>query len=274
MKPIACSTSAFRDPLDDALARVAGLGFDTVDIIAIGGWPHVDLAALPGNVDAVHAHLSAKLDELGLTPIAMNVGLPTAWKREDADQNRLRLDQTGAICDLASRLGIKAMGFYPGYRQPDEGPAADADLDALAQSCREVMAIGHDHGIHFGPEPHFNTIIHLLDDVYRLLDRVPDLRVSFDSTHYLMQGHGFDELRRLAERAAHVHVRDVGPGQIQLPFGEGVMDVDKLMTLLQEVGYLGNASIEYLPKFDEQFGKPVEDSIRGVRSAWDTKVAR
>jgi sugar phosphate isomerase/epimerase len=65
-----------------------------------------------------------------------------------------------------------------------------------------------------------------------------------------MQGIDIRETGWLMDRARHVHLRDAAPGKIQAPFGEGTVDFDWVLGELEQRGYQGHFSIEYLENKD------------------------
>jgi sugar phosphate isomerase/epimerase len=241
---IACSTSAFKMPLDDALARVAGLGFSCVDLIAIPSWGHVSAPDLVSDWDAEAGRVEALVRKHGLTPVAMNAAFTHPHQRNDAI-NAERLAQVEAVTRLMNRLGIRIASFYPGYRAEDR--AWDDVLADTVATMREMLAVAAAAGVTLVVEPHFGTPFQTLEQIAGLLGAIPELSIAYDPSHFAMQGIAMRDTEPLLDRAAHVHLRDAAPGKMQMPFGEGTVDIDWLCDALAERSYKGHISLEYLP---------------------------
>lgn len=257
---VCCSTSAFPPPLSAALAAVAQLGFAAVDLIAIEGWGHVEPDDLVNDWQATASQVEALLREQQLAPLAMNVAIGPLYRR-DAQTSARRLGKVEAVVRLMQRLGVGVASFYPGYKVQDR--PWDTVLADTVATVREILAIGRAAGVTLAIEPHFDTPFQTMAQIRPLLDAVPELGVAYDPSHFAMQGIDLAETACLLERAVHVHLRDAAPGAMQAGFGTGTVDLDWLLGALEERGYRGHLSIEYLrtSEFD------VADSIRRTAEA-------
>ncbi len=258
---IACSTSAFKQPLEAALGRVAGMGFQEVDVLAIGAWPHVDASRLAEQFEAERERVSAALEAAGLTPIAMNFAVGHLHRRDDAEANARRLEQVEALTRLMRELGVEVASFYPGYRA-DDRPWPDVLRDEVT-TIREMLEIAERAGVTLTVEPHFNTPFQTIEQVSGLLEALPELRIAYDPSHFAMQGLTLEQVESLLDRAAHVHLRDAAPQKLQAPFGSGTVDFEGLLAALRRRGYAGHFSIEYLPGLEGG----AEASITALRDA-------
>ena len=242
--PLACSTSAFRTPLDEALALVREMGFTNVDLICIPGWDHVQPRELAEDAAGVSEAVAALLEQDGLTPVACNVGLSALYNR-DAEVAAQRLRETRGVAQLMSRLGVGIASFYPGYK-------VDADQweDAFAAwqlTWQEMAAVAAESGLEFVVELHKDTVLEALPQCARLFDALPDVRIAYDPSHFVMQGIDLRETMPLVERASHVHLRDAATDKMYEHTGEGNVDFDWVLGALADVGYAGHVSIECLP---------------------------
>ncbi len=263
---VACSTSAFKMPLDEALGRVAELGFGFVDLIAIPSWGHVVPAELADDWQGVSDDVTGMLDRHGLRPVAMNCALPTLYER-DADTVAERLRQAEAIARLMERLNVGVASFYPGYRTEDR--PWDRILADSAATWRELVAVADEHGVTFAVELHYDTPFQTLQQANGLLEAVPELGVAYDPSHFVMQEIDLRDTGPVLERTAHVHLRDAGPDKMQVPLGEGTVDFEWVVRTLAESGYAGHYSVEYLPDIQ---GGP-ERQIRGVKAKLEELLA-
>jgi sugar phosphate isomerase/epimerase len=240
---IACSTSAFKVQLAEALKEVAELGFDYVDLIAIPGWDHVQPEALADDFESVAGEVERLLQENDLTPVAVNMAVPHTHQR-DEETNIERLRQVRGVARLMERLDVDVASFYPGYKAEDR--PWDEVLADSATTMREMLGVAAEIGVTLAVELHYNTPFETVEQCTRLLEAVPELPVAYDPSHFAMQGLDLDDTSLLMERAAHVHLRDAAPDEMFVPLGRGTVDFDRLIEMLQERGYTGHYSIEYL----------------------------
>ena len=244
--------SAWKNSVDDALAAIAGMGFDSVDVIAIPGWGLVDPAALGTDPEPQIDRLASALEKHSLTAIGVNAAVPNIYQRDDAAVNEQRLAQVEGICALMKRLKIPVASFFPGGNWPAQEMAWEKVLESEVVTLKEMLAIGRTHGVALTVEPHANTPFEKLEQVKRLLDALPELRVAYDPSHFAMQGLELAETAFILDRASHVHVRDAGPGVMQMPVGEGTVDFAWLAGKLRGSAYAGAVSVEYLPGNQDQ----------------------
>ncbi len=257
MSVIACSTSAFKMPLDEALANVKRLGFGAVDLIGIKSWGQVDLAALADDFEKETGFIEQLLAKHGLTPAALNFSFTHAHQRTDPEVNAQRLREVDAAARLMKRLGIATGSFYPGYK--DEEREWEVVMQDCVATYREVLSIAAEHGVKMAPELHFATPFETVEQGRKLIEAMPELPVVYDPSHYAMQGEPMEAARPFLERAIHVHVRDAAPEQMVAPAGEGTVDFKAMVAILNECGYSGNYSVEYLPG---KAGDDYEDLVK------------
>ena len=137
-------------------------------------------------------------------------------------------------------------------------------------SIAEILEIARQEGETLCFEPHERTAFENLDQIGRLLERFPDLPIVYDPTHLINLGSSLEDSRVLLPNAATCHLRDAKPGQIQVPLGEGAIDFDWVLDQLQDAGFDGTISIEYLG-FDESISYAV-DSARDLKAFLDTQL--
>jgi sugar phosphate isomerase/epimerase len=251
---IACSTSAFKMPLDEALGEVTRLGFSFVDLIAIKGWDHIEASELAEDWEPVAGRVEAMIEARNLKPAAMNLAVAHPHQRDD-ETNAQRLREVEAVARLMKRLGVTVASFYPGFKAEDR-PWDDV-LKDTAETVSEMLSVAGREGVTLAVELHFNTPFETVEQGLRLLEAVPGLQVAYDPSHYAMQEIDLRRTEPFLDRTAHCHLRDAGPGQMQRPFGAGTVDIDWILDALAERDYAGHYSIEYLPGLEGG----AEDSI-------------
>jgi sugar phosphate isomerase/epimerase len=257
---IACSTSAFKTDFDTALGQVRELGFSHADLICIPQWGHVSLPALVEDYDSEAGRVRSLLETHEITPVGLNCGLPATYDRSEQSRND-RLAQVRAAARLMNQLDVKVASFYPGYKVEDR-PWSEVMRDA-ATSMREMIEIGDQADVTFAIELHAHTPFETVEQCTALLEEVPQLKVAYDPSHFALQQIPLAQTAPFLQRSVHVHIRDAGPDKMQMPFGQGTVDLAWLIRTLKSCHYQGHYSIEYLPNLPE----PVGQSITRTRDA-------
>ncbi|MGE5557100.1 MAG: sugar phosphate isomerase/epimerase family protein [Bacillota bacterium] len=253
---IACSTSAFRVPLEKALKLASSTGIEYVDLIAISGWDQIDLDIFGKNREIKALHLKQLLAENGLKPVTINTAVDFFYLRE-ADVASSRLSKVDVLLYLMQGLQIKTATFYPGYKR-DDLPRREL-LDNTVATLDEMMKKADEAGAVFAVEPHFDTPFQTPTQIRELLQEVPDLKIAYDPSHFAMQGIDLRKTEFLLDRAVHVHLRDAAPGRMQMRVGKGTVDFKWIADALQDRNYRGYFSIEYLPGLE---GNVTEEIIK------------
>ena len=268
---IACSTSAFKTDLDETLKSIADLGFSEVDLIAVNGWDHVDVAQLTADYATESARVKNLLEKHRLTPIAMNFGVHAPAERDDEAKNAERSAQTRAVCRLMRDLGILVASFYPGYYDGSQSwspPRAGVVKNTLI-SYREMLAIAKEVGVIIGPEIHYWTAFQTPSETRELLEAIPELTIAYDPSHFALQRIDLTETEFLLDRTHHVHLRGAGPDKMQAPFASGSIDYEKFTRVLQQRNYAGDFSIEYLPDFPGDVRAEIQALHHAFAKSWE-----
>lgn len=231
-------------PVDEALAHLAGLGFDGVELTVIPGYT-TELTKL----DAVERSRIRQLlqkHHLMLPAIAAHSSLLSNDK-ETHTANMARLK--GAV-DLAVEWAqgdiIPAIDTTPGGR-PEEWEAV---RDLLVERTRELVEYAQARNVTIAMEPHVGAVIDTPEKVLQLLELVdsPYLKVNFDISHFNIQGLAIEEtVAALAPHTVHTHVKDerglVPDFEFLIP-GEGNFDYVTYLKAMQAHGYDGFISVE------------------------------
>ena len=212
------STSAWKNDLDHALARLRALGFDEVDLIAIESWGLVSLAALVKDFEREASRVEALLSKHGLRAASVNAAFsPDLHDRADAAGNISRLNEVRALARLMMRLGITTGAHYPGY-VADWKNDADGVWRDTTTSLREIqMVLAEFSGTRLAPELHYRTPFESPAAARRLLREFPELPYTYEPSHFIVQGIDWRETGDLLDGAAHVHLRGCAPNRLQAP---------------------------------------------------------
>jgi inosose dehydratase len=210
----------------------------------------------PDYLPADPAELKALLAEhhLGL------VGGFLAVVLHDADQVSSTVDEADRVAALLAAGGaeVLVLAAATGLDGYDERPAlTDEQWRTLIETSARIADLAAGHGLRTVLHPHVGTHVERTAEVERFLAD-SELPLCLDTGHLLIGGTDPVELaRRYPERIGHVHLKDVRAdvaetvrsGQVgytaavrdgmYVPLGDGDVDVEALVKLVQEAGYTG-----------------------------------
>lgn len=239
--PLGCSTLGFRfDPLDVALAEIAGQGFRLVDLAMYPSYcPHFNPLTA---TEAEQAALQERLAGHGLAVAALNateglLGIP--------EQRERALAYARASLRLAQRLGAYGVTMQSGVEPPPGRWPAVAR--AVAPDLRALGDEAADRGLELTVELHKTMLVATGQqalDLMALVDH-PAVGVALDPSHATYAGEDTARLARLlGPLVKHVHLRD-GRGQdIMVVPGDGTVDFGAVADALAATGYRRAAVIE------------------------------
>jgi sugar phosphate isomerase/epimerase len=206
----------------------------------IEGWVHLN----PSEVEAKAHDVDAALRQWGLTLQCANTGLGVQMHHRSPSHEALRQKNLENLLGFLAPRGVKTAAIQP-LAADKERPCGEVFADCLATLDAQIPA-GHARGLQFALELHVHSPFETLEQARMLLEARPEMALVYDPTHFIMQGHPLKESTWLMTNARHCHLRDAAPGQLQCPFGLGELDVDWVVKALQDHGYTGDVSIEYL----------------------------
>src|SRR5918992_1693780 len=227
MTPLAGHTGSYYSySFEQACAGLAEAGYRAVELSAVpGATEHVDVHGDPGEV-------RARLDRFGLEALSIS-GHSDLTTREG-------LEHGLAVVSWAERFGLPVVNTAiggPGHIEESEerflrniGPLADA-----AQAAGIVVAL-EIHGDLMASGEHSRP----------LLDRIGHraVKVNYDpaNVEYYSGLRAEDDLPSIADRVAHVHLKDMrgGMGEWDFPaLGEGHVDFGRVIEILTAAGFEG-----------------------------------
>lgn len=242
---LGCSTISFRhQDLETALATIAGLGFD-----------EIDLGALPGVCD----HVPYVLDARAVTEAAATVGASGLRVRSingdigdlnvplGAEPRADRARHLDMLVALAEATAARALVLPCGALSHDPVESLEADLDRVANQLGGAAQTAAASGIELWTESlHLHRLCCNTERAQQLTDRLPDaVGIVMDFSHIVASvGDPVDFVDRFGSRIAHVHIRDAVPGNINLSVGNGDVDFGFGLKALTHAGYAGHFSLE------------------------------
>jgi sugar phosphate isomerase/epimerase len=239
------STWSMQKPsIDEILQNLAAIGFDSVELTVIPGWS-TELDTLDR---AERQRIRRLLNQynLALPAIAGHRPLLAADPDEHAENWR-RL--TGAIdlcVELAGLDGPPSLDTTVGAH----GQSWDACRDLLVERLTRLCDYAAERGVTVGIEPHINDVLETPERTRELLDLVrhPNLKVTFDISHFNIQGIPIEHsVALMAPVACFTHIKDergrVPNFEFLIP-GEGEFDYVRYLRAMHRAGWTGDIGIE------------------------------
>jgi inosose dehydratase len=231
-------------PIDQAVAHIAGLGFDGIEIAVGPAWS-TSLDTLDA---AERKRILGLLQQHGLTLSAI-AGHASLLEHEP-EAHTANVARLQAAIDLA--LDWAQDGVPPYVNTLSGGRTADweAQHGLFADRLAEIVRYAEARGVILAMEPHVDGLVDTPDRMITILELVdsPNLRVNFDISHFDILGMSTAEsVAALVPYSVHTHVKDqrgrYPDYQFLIP-GEGDFDyVDYLLTM-QAHGYEGFINAE------------------------------
>jgi len=266
--------------LDEALAVIAGLGYDGVALTL--DHPHLDPFA--PDLAARTERLRRRLDELGLA-VVIETGaryVLDPWRKHEptlvSEAGReQRIDYLHRAIRVAADLGAEAVSFWSGTL-PD-GVPAEQGWQRLTDGVAEVLAEAERREVRCAFEPEPGMFVDTLAGVAELRRRLsePDrLTVTVDIGHCVCNEPAppQDCVREVGSLLGNVQADDMRPGVHEhLEFGEGDVDLPATLGALLDVGYAGLVSVE-LPRHSHAAPAVAARSLDALRTAAASAVTR
>jgi sugar phosphate isomerase/epimerase len=214
------------------------------------GFDSIDIFADPLDIDARERRLirrecaRAGLPIISLACVAVGlIDFNPSVQRFHLERCRRYLD---LACELEARNLLLVLGEYIWERQVI--PPAE-QWQTGARNVRELGKAAADLGLEIALElePFKLSLINDVDTMLRFLQEVdhPAVRANIDISHLQLSKVPPPELRRLAGRAAHVHLSDCdGKVHGDLPPGRGVVDFIPYLQEIKALNIDGAVSIE------------------------------
>ena len=216
-------------PFEEALERLAELGFRFADLAAVPGWAHVEPDALADARE--RQRLVGAAAAAGLRVAALNAALGAPG--HDAER-RCR-----ALAETALMLGASVVTL--------QAPNAGTPLTVAVAELAPVAAIAREAGVRFSLEIHCDRVTELPADAVALAEAT-GLGLTLDPSHIFAGPARGDGLAAVLPFVDHVHVRDArsDPPELQVPIGTGIVPFDSLFASLGRLDYAGIVSVEYV----------------------------
>lgn len=252
---LAFSTNAFkRTTLADALETIARIGYSGAEVLA--DRPHAYPADLAdGDVLRIKNLLAENSLEVSnvnaFTFFAEGDTYHPSWIEPEEALRERRVGLTEGAIDLAARLGAGNLSTEPGGPLP-EGMSRREGLDIFAEGLGRCADAARARGVKILVEPEPGLLIETSGQIEEFLDRIdhPSVGLNCDLGHFFCVGEDpAGVVRRFAGRIGHVHLEDIASDRrhYHLVPGAGAMDIEGILSALDETGYDGFVTVELYP---------------------------
>lgn len=258
MKLAYSSNAYMRVPIEEAITRIASLGYAAMELMA--DTPHAWPAS---TTDTQIEAIRRTLDETGLAISNVNAFMMNAvqdfwhpsWIEPDPDFRRLRVEHTVAALDMAAKLGAKCITTEPGGPL-EEGQSREEALETFVVGLDAALRRAEDVGVQLLVEPEPGLLVENVAQFLELADRVdsPMFGLNFDVGHFYCVGdplpEAIDQLRGLTR---HYHLEDIAASRVHehLIPGHGAIDFASVFEAISATGYAGWLTVELYPYLDD-----------------------
>lgn len=134
------------------------------------------------------------------------------------------VQDTLGVVDLAAKLGAEWVLCQPA--------SAYHTLDEVVNIVRTGAKAAADNGLRYFVETHRNNFTETIPQTLRLVEAVPEIKITADLSHFVVVGefYGWDgegaleRMQPILDRVAHVHGRISNGEQVQVDVGDGSTD--------------------------------------------------
>jgi sugar phosphate isomerase/epimerase len=254
VNPLAAHTNCYHGySLEETLVGIANAGFK-----------HVELTAVPGWDEQIQLNGTKELDDLlartGLTPVSLS-----GHSELTTDAG---LEHGVKAVRWAARVGIPIVITYLGGHDLEH-----EDEDAFLANMDRLGAVAADEGIVVALEVH-GQLLGSGERAARIVEKIgrESVRVNYDTANceFYCGIKAMDDLPKITEHVAHVHLKDTMGGQGVWNFpaiGDGAVDFPGVLDTLRRAGYTGPYSVEI--EFQGEPWPPLEDVHVAVRRSYE-----
>jgi sugar phosphate isomerase/epimerase len=258
MKLAYSSNAYMRWPIEQAIERIAELGYEGVELMA--DIPHAWPAT---TTEARLAEIRRKIAECNVTISNINAFMTRAiqdfwhpsWIEPDPDFRAMRIEHTKNALRMAAKLGAACITTEPGGPLPARMSRDDA-MDLFVAGLNEALRVAEEVGVLLLVEPEPELLIENASQFEALAARIdsPAFALNFDIGHFFCVGEPLvDTVRRLRPWTRHYHIEDIPSSRVHqhLVPGRGAIDFVKVLAAIHETNYAGWITVELYPYLDD-----------------------
>ena len=240
-QPASFSALAYNGKLEQSIARIAGLGYDGVELAVRD----------PRDLDVVK--VAGLLDQNRLTVPAIGTGQAygedgLCFTHPEREVRELAIQRIKSHIDLGATLRAQViLGLIRGKVEPPVGRVQAYEW--LVEALKECAAYAESKGVRLAMEPinrYETNLIETVAEGIELIDHIGSdaFGLLLDTFHMNIEEPSIeDSIRAAGDRIFHFHVAD---SNRWYP-GAGHVDFQRIVQVLDDVGYSGFLSAEILP---------------------------
>lgn len=256
-------------PLDEALSACAQIGYDSVELALMPGYP--SQPQLLGT--AARRRLRNRLSDLGLSlPALMDNFHPVVDNQPAHLANLERIKHAAALAHELSPQRPPVLETVLGGR-----PAAwDSLKHQMAERLGQWAETAAAADLTIAVKPHVGGALHTPEGARWLLAQVdsPRVKLVYDFSHYELRGLSLeDTMRALLPDTVFIHVKDTRGNADKFEFllpGQGHTDYVAYFRLLDQLGYAGPLVVEVSGQIH---GRPGYDPLAAARQSYAALAA-
>lgn len=258
--------------LEDALSLIADSGYDGVALTL----DHHHFDPFEENFVRRAGRLGARLTKLNLS-LVIETGarflLDPRAKHEPTllsptlNGRKKRIEFLKRAVDLAAIASAEAVSFWAGVK--GETVSTEDAQKYLREGLREIAEYAAAKNVCIALEPEPGMLVETVADFTELNREFPDLKIALDTGHCLAsrECEPADAINRMRENIGTVAIEDMRRGiHEHLYFGEGEMDIPRVLQALKEIEYEKLVCVE-LSRHSHCADKIIPSAIEFLRKA-------
>lgn len=259
----AYSTNAYmRFPFEEAVARIAALGYTGLELLADvpHAWP---MGLLPRDVERIRAILDRY--QMGISNInafmMRGINDPRqpywhpSWIEPDPQYRAIRREHTKRALELAAVLGAPGIQTEPGGPLPS-GMSRRHAYQIFYDELMPCVELAEKLNVHLLIEPEPGLLIERFEQFLEFVERIdsPAVGLNFDIGHAFCVGQSPDQwIPTMARYTRHYHIEDISARRVHhhLIPGEGAIDFTSVLKAIHNSRYSGWITVELYPYIDD-----------------------
>ncbi|MGQ9503483.1 MAG: sugar phosphate isomerase/epimerase family protein [Thermogutta sp.] len=259
----AYSTNAYmRFPFDQAVSRIASLGYAGLELLADvpHAWP---MNLLPGDVERIRG----ALDQHGMEISNVNAFMMRAvndprqpywhpsWIEPDAQYRAIRREHTKRAIILAAEVGAPGIQTEPGGPRPP-GMSRRHAYQIFYDELMPCVELAEKLNVHLLIEPEPGLLIERFEQFLEFVERIdsPAVGLNFDVGHAFCVEQAPEKwIPIMARYTRHYHIEDISAQRVHhhLIPGEGAIDFVAALKAILSSQYSGWITVELYPYLDD-----------------------
>ncbi|HID77173.1 MAG TPA: sugar phosphate isomerase/epimerase [Planctomycetaceae bacterium] len=263
---LAYSSNAYlRYPVEEAIGRIAGLGYAGVELMADvpHAWPAGLLEVQVESIRQCVARHQLAISNLNAFMMRAVGDLRQpywhpSWIEPDPHYRAIRREHTKRALRLARKLGAPSVQTEPGGPL-EEGQSWRAALVSFYDQIMPCIEVAEACEVMLLVEPEPGLLIERFEQYLELAARVGSARLglNFDIGHAFCVGQDPEKwIRSMAAHTRHYHIEDIAPDRVHehLVPGRGAIDLEAVFREIMATGYDGWATVELYPYVEDPDG--------------------